>query len=103
MRRQLPAKMDQWVTLFQIEDIKFDSFKLHFGYQDAMGAVDMVAAVTALLEAGPDQPSQFWTAMDALVSCRRRETRNIERASMALERCLASRGPLAAHVLPWHA
>lgn len=68
VRKEIPRKLDQWVALFSLSDIKFDSFKLHFGYRDSMGASDMVSAVTAILESGTDQTRQFWAAMDTLVS-----------------------------------
>ena len=66
VRADIPRKVDEWVALFSLADVKFDSFKLHFGYRDNMGAADMVSAVTALLEAGADGQEQFWVAMDCL-------------------------------------
>ena len=65
-RKQLPELVDTWVSFFNLTDIKFDSFKLQYGYTDTLGATDCVAAITALAEEGDQPARQFWQAWEAL-------------------------------------
>jgi len=71
VRRGLPQLVDEWVKVDWIRqsgliDMKYDSFKLHYGYTDHLGAADVVSAVTALIEGGDDASRQFWAAWEAL-------------------------------------